>query len=455
MQFLGRLHILILHLPIGIFILTLLLEWINYLKWQKIDRSTLTLTYGIGSVFTLGACLSGFVLYQGEGYEFDLVKVHLWCGLLAMALSFGVFYLSVQNNKRVFLAGNMLTVIIAVTGHFGGSITHGEDFLSFNSGLELDTISPLVIDDIAEANIFEDVLQYSINTKCVSCHGPQNVKGKLRLDQPEFILAGGKSKIDLLATKDNEILRRIHLPESHKNHMPPDHKRQLSESEIKVWESWVNNGAIFDQKIKDLKEGPIVQQWVEEIIEESNKTDESILKVIPAYLPESNKIKPIAATTLREMESLGFVVLPAGENSSFLEINTINIDTLTSMHWMLLEKSSDQIIRLKLSDHSLETTNFTIIAKMSSLVRLYLDNCNVKDGELSKLKNLEELRYLNISENPNVSSDGLKELELLPNLEKVYAFQTNLNQDIRFQNFGIETGNYKIPFLVSDTVRIE
>ncbi len=121
-------------------------------------------------------------------------------------------------------------------------------------GLPPAVLAPAQIDNIPEANAYAAVVAPLLQEKCVSCHGSTKQKGKLRLDNPDFIQKGGKNGEIVVAGKvvDSELMRRLLLPKSDEKHMPPKEKNQLSEAEIKLLHWWIESGAAYDKKVKDL-----------------------------------------------------------------------------------------------------------------------------------------------------------------------------------------------------------
>ncbi|UWX55214.1 hypothetical protein NYZ99_00855 [Maribacter litopenaei] len=74
-QLLGRLHPLIVHLPIGFIILGLLLQ--VYFRRRKAFKEVIGKVYLWAGYSAILACLTGYLQYPGEGYAYDSVKLHL------------------------------------------------------------------------------------------------------------------------------------------------------------------------------------------------------------------------------------------------------------------------------------------------------------------------------------------------------------------------------------------
>src|SRR5680860_786622 len=85
-QLLGRLHPLIVHLPIGFIILGLLLQW--YDRKTRQFGKVIGLIYLWGGISAALACITGYLQYLGEGYAFDTVKWHLWSGIATALFCF-------------------------------------------------------------------------------------------------------------------------------------------------------------------------------------------------------------------------------------------------------------------------------------------------------------------------------------------------------------------------------
>lgn len=460
LQILGRLHILILHLPIGILLLTALMEWLNHWKKKVVSRELLSFQYAIGSITALGACVTGYTLSISGDYGEDVVKYHMWSGITATIISMMVCWASYSQNLRYIRWGALLMLItISVTGHLGGTITHGEDFFTFSFDPESTEIKrpQFEIDDVHQAQIYTDLIKPILDAKCVSCHGSSKKKGKLRLDSEESLHLAGKSGKPLIGTdpEESEMIKRIELPMADKKHMPPKKKMQITSEELQLIKWWIGNGSQFQKTLKEVAQNDTsVYQIVADILAE-NKGENAveINSVVPAFLPKTTLV-PLSKEIMEELVQLDIVALPAGENSPFLEINTINVREMKKEHWELLTKIAPHIVRLKLSQRRISNDDLINLSNMKNLLRLYIDDTKITDEGLKHLLELPYLHYLNIN-NTAISDKGVSVLTSLSNLRNVYAFQTNINMDVLPNGAKIEKGGFQLPVLESDTVRIK
>src|SRR5690606_15290195 len=266
LQLIGRLHPLIVHLPIGFILLGLLLQWHDRIIGQY--GKVIGLIYLWAGISSVLACVTGYLQYLGEGFGFDTVKWHLWSGIATAVFCF-LMYARLRKWKPMEFLSKIpikvlsifFFVLISFTGHQGGSITHGEDYLveplpnSIKSALGFETFEEKEIvlheQNWEEVLLYEDVINPILNNKCVSCHNPKNTKGKLLLNSKEGILVGGENSEVVLAHKasDSEIFIRMSLPKDDDGHMPPEGKTQPSKEEIDLIGAWLGAGHPFEGTI--------------------------------------------------------------------------------------------------------------------------------------------------------------------------------------------------------------
>ncbi len=256
-QFLGRLHPLIVHFPVGLLCVALLLEVLDWRKSTNNFRAGITALVWIGAVSSVVAVAFGLLLSNIEDYGGDTVQYHQWAGIATMSLALLSAWLLRSGRINLFRSSLIVTVVgVTVAGHLGAMLTHGDDYLTSVLPGEHKTDSPdfgevnfvltnsgqpLTETQVAELNLeVRSILAHN----CYSCHGSTKSKGELRLDKREFIDKGGKNGIVVVAREPekSEMIRRITLPVGHKDAMPSKGKR-LTEKEVAVLEFWIKEGA--------------------------------------------------------------------------------------------------------------------------------------------------------------------------------------------------------------------
>lgn len=128
-QLLGRLHPLLLHMPIGLWFGVVALEFGGALIRRSPNRATLaTLAWmaALGGAFAAG---SGWIL-GSKGYPGDTVELHRWLGVGAGALGLVTACFAAMQNRGAFRLMLVIEFIALMgAGHFGSEITHGKEWL--------------------------------------------------------------------------------------------------------------------------------------------------------------------------------------------------------------------------------------------------------------------------------------------------------------------------------------
>jgi len=97
---------------------------------------------------------------------------------------------------------------------------------------------------------FAKEVQTLLETKCLECHNPSKVKGKLLMDTLANLTKGGESGAGLVPgqPEKSEIIKRIVLPKDSDDIMPPK-GGPLPAAEIDVLKRWVAEGAQWPQGV--------------------------------------------------------------------------------------------------------------------------------------------------------------------------------------------------------------
>ncbi len=457
-DFLGSLHLLLLHLPIGLILLAVLLHWLHTSKRFQSDKATRLLITKLAVLSAVLASISGYLLSISGDYSSGLTANHMWSGFVCTAFSI-IFFVSLRNDYKRMAGGSsvLLLVSIFITGHLGGTLTHGEDFLlqAFKGKEKEHTTPNIQIAELSTTKFYGDIIQPIFDARCVQCHGPQKQKGKLRLDEEQFIIKGGKSKRELLAkgNSSGELMRRIELPMSDDEHMPPPRKPQPTADEVEVIRMWLELGSNFDLTLDQVSNPDSVMTLVDRVNQINPSSEQlSHKSTVPSYLPDVILKKP-SQEVIEQLISKQVVVLPSGESSSFLEINFVNVPEITDEMWSLMAPLKEHVVRLKLTGLSIKDPHMKSIGEMRHLVRLYLDNTGITDEGLADLQQLPHLQYVNLS-NTEVSNRGIHYLEDLPGLRQIIAYQTNVDHSDLQGNVEVITGGFTLRSLATDTIRI-
>ncbi|WP_460950850.1 DUF1549 domain-containing protein [Spirosoma daeguense] len=257
-QFLGRLHPLFVHFPVGLLCIALLLEAVDWYRKSNQFRAGVTAMLWIGTISAVVSVILGLVLKSQEDYEGSTVTIHQWSGIATMALAI-LTILALRSERIALYRSLLITTVLGVTlaGHYGALLTHGEDYLTsvlpgnkpaIPAGGEtnfafasVNANQPLTDKQVQDLNIeVRTILAHN----CYSCHSATKTKGELRLDSKDNIFKGGEHGAVLKPghPEDSEMIRRIMLPADDKEAMPTKGKR-LTEKEVALLSFWIKAGA--------------------------------------------------------------------------------------------------------------------------------------------------------------------------------------------------------------------
>lgn len=457
-EFIGRFHPLVVHLPIGMLLLAIVFYSLSFQTKFEMLKPAVKLSLLIGSASAALSCISGFLLSRSGDYDELLVNRHQWFGVALFIVSATSYFIISKNSLYLKIAMPVLALLIITTGHMGGTLTHGEDYLtnavSVNNKSNTDIIKPIA--NVQQAVVYTDIIQPILKSKCYSCHGPNKQKGKLRLDDPSFILKGGEHEKAVVFgdVAQSEMIERIFLPKGNKEHMPPSQKPQLSNQQIELINWWISSNAGFDKKVAEVSQSEKIKLHLASL---SNNS--TVILLEESLLPEK-KTDKAPDSILQQLRLLNVSVNPVAQNSNYLTVNFIAVDSVTLQHLQLIQKIQQQILWLKLSNVKMSDSVFSAIGQLKSLTRLYLNHTNTSDEGLHYLNNLSQLQYLNLS-GTNVTFKGVEQLKGLKKIQQLYLYQTQINADqyislkTIFPNAVIDSGGYKVNQLSTDTIIVK
>jgi uncharacterized membrane protein len=454
-EFFGRFHPVLVHLPIGILLMACLFLLLT-LKPRFVNlKPAIPLLLLLGALSAIASAISGYLLADSGDYAPALVTEHQWFGISVAVLSVLLYFVNRRaiTSKIPAVVAAILIVLITITGHLGGALTHGADYLTAPlNGAQKSPIAIPPIPNIQEALVYKDAVQPLLQNRCYNCHGSEKQKGKLRLDLQAYILKGGKNGKTVLPgnAEESELLKRLLLPASNENHMPPAEKPQLTDNEIALLHWWIASGASFDKKVKDIIQ-PAEIKPVLATLQQGEK--------ITAKAPElpTAKVSQLGDATLKQLAAANITVVPVEKDSHFISANFVNAVTTPDSIVLLLDAMKAQLIALKLERNDFNDATLRGLKNCKNLMRLSLNNSGVTDAGLVNLQGLTQLRYLSLT-NTKVTARGVK---ALPGLKEVFLYNTLVTPaDLpglqkALPGCAIDLGGYKVPTTVADTTEVK
>jgi uncharacterized membrane protein len=458
-EFIGHFHPVLVHLPIGFLLIGLLLQWLSSKEKYHISKEVIKVVILLGMIAAIISCVTGYLLSLSGEYEEDIQDWHMWMGIGVAAISILIYakinYGQLDNLYKILSVVLLLFIIIA--GHLGGSLTHGPDYLttSWTTAPDSVIVPQKIIPNIQEAGVYTDVIQPILQTKCYSCHGEKKQKSKLRLDAPQWITKGGKNGPVIHDKEDkSELGKRISLPQDEDDHMPPKQKPQLNEKEIALIHWWIDQGADFNKKVKELKQPEILKPYLLSL--QSDHVNEK--KAIPNVPPEP--VEKADAKAIQALKDKEVIVIPVSQSSNYLMANFVSAASITDRDMTLLLPLKKQLVWLKLNDTNIGDSAVNIISQCPNLILLQLNNTKITDRGLSAIKKLEKLQSLSVV-GTKITGQGIAQLRSLKNLQSIYLYKADVNKKDwallkrAFPKTDLDTGGYTVPLLTTDTIEVK
>ena len=404
-KYLGNFHPVVLHLPIGAFLFTFLL-FIS----QKYLKSNFDPAVRMGLLFSfitsIITSIFGYILHLNGDYDSVLVDRHMWLAIATTILIGFVLYLHKRQKpyNHVLSSFVFATVLLTITGHNGGSLTHGKDYLKLPDFEK--EISIVSYDSI---HVFNQVISPILDSKCVKCHNTGKSKGNLMLSSIDKILLGGEKGqiIKSNSSVDSRLYTYLNLPIDDEMHMPPDGNSQLNDNEKELIKLWIDEGSDFYNFRKII--------------------DDNFSKEILSFLPkEIASVDPPNRNDLIKLIENEFRIERISTENNFIDIKYQG-KSFKQSYLRLLSKVSDNIKRLDLSFVDLSSIDISRLDNFDNLTYLNLNNTKLTTKKLKKLD--LDIQTLILSNN-NFDVSIFDKFISNPTNERVFAYNTISDLDL-------------------------
>lgn len=359
--FFGRFHPLILHIPIGALVGLFIVEIASvfYPKLKSGYACHVLLWFAIITI--IPTIVAGIFLASSGEYENTLLTNHKNLGFITAFISVWLLVLRQWMHKhekgivawvyRVLLA--IAILLLSMTGHLGGSLTHGTDYLTKYLpsrykdmfGIEMSESEKMKEDlqkqieaDLAalnegttaegqalseaqitkkkeKANEYVHFIQPLMTKYCYDCHGPNKQKAGIRLDGLNWDLINGGD-----AESWHAVLDQINAGE-----MPPKGKPRFTDAERKQIVDWITSSlekAVEVQEVKMSKSRSSLRRLTKSQYTNSLQELLGMNVNFGDPLPEDGKSK------------MGF-----SNNSSVLQVSMLHVDYYQKIARKALDKA--------------------------------------------------------------------------------------------------------------------
>lgn len=265
---LGRFHVVVLHVPLGVIVALFILELLARREKYRHLASASAYLWVVGAVSAIVTVALGYMHYAEGSFDSASGVQHRTFGtVLAVAFTAAAALRVSAHGQRLaawFLPASTLMVILAtITGHYGGNLTHGSTYLVEYAPQFIRSMAGLgprrpPVESLEAADPFLDLVGPMLMQRCSRCHGDDTREADLNLTTHAGVMRGGESGpvISRARPQASEILNRITLPPDDEAFMPAEGNTPLTEAQIRIVEWWVLAGAPVDTTIGELEQQP-------------------------------------------------------------------------------------------------------------------------------------------------------------------------------------------------------
>jgi uncharacterized membrane protein/YHS domain-containing protein len=431
LAFLGRFHVVVLHLPIGILIVAFILECFGMLRRSRGYDVATAWTLVIG--FFTAAVAIAFGLFLEETtkpgvYDALTMDWHKWLGIAMGGLAFFAAVLKIAAVRKQWGGDDQrqpggaplalarlsilgVAILLPVVGHLGGNLTHGANKLVDKAPFDVPSgvMSAIYFPNdppaagtaggggaggetpaagTVEAQWVNDI-QPIMDTHCVQCHGASKQNAGLRLDSLDEAMRGSEYGPVVVkgSAEESRLYQVVCLPPEDDYFMPPG-KAGLSLEEMRTVARWLIASV-------DLGKAPAGGS--------ADRGGGPETPAGPAYDVE-------AYARLNELGGRAQIV---SEGSDLLILSFANQrGPIPDEAFAAIEALADHVQNLDFSNSGVTDADLDRLPDMPALERLYLKDTEITDEGIANLPELFSLSYLNLF-GSNVTDASMDNLSML------------------------------------------
>jgi len=430
-SFFGRLHPLLVHLPIGFLILSILIETYSDLFKNKINNRIISFSWFLSFISSAFSALFGWLLAETGLYIEENLSLHKLFGFILVGMCFLAwiirlsFFKDFIPKKFKSFSNFAIIIILFITGHNGGNITHGENYLFEyapeeikNRFVEDENLLAEISISLDSIELYSNIIEPILIKKCISCHNNEIKRGDLDLSSLPLLTKGGNagSPIDKINPRNSLIFKRIRLPVDNIKFMPPDGPI-VSYDEINTILWWIKNSDKSSDVLSSIKIPDEIKISLNKIYNIGFSDKQWFEKITVQELDESK---------LLNIDKSIFQVKFISSNRKFLSVKYLK-NNLSEVEFNQLEIIKDHIAYLFIKESNLSDKSLLNFLNLKNLVSLDIQKNSISDEGIKTLQKLENLEILNLY-GTKISKNSLEIIESFKNLKRVYVWDTKISK---------------------------
>jgi uncharacterized membrane protein/mono/diheme cytochrome c family protein len=426
--FLGRFHVLALHLPIGILIAAVVLDWVARRPRYAALAGAAPLLWALAASSAVLTAALGY-LHFGEGsFTGPSAEAHrLWGTITAIAAVEGWWLARGRARAGAIrlAAGIALLVLVSITGHYGGNLTHGTTFLgeyapSFLRGLIGAAPRRPPPTTVAAADPYLDVVQPLLEQRCGTCHNDDKREGGFSIGSYDSTLVGGDTGRAVVPgnLEASEMIYRTGLPSDDDAFMPAEGKTPLTAEQVEILRWWVGAGAPRATTVGALG----VPADVEPLL-----AAELGLGATPTAAARTRQSATADPALVARLFAAGFLVRQVSQDDARLVVGPSSPGTAVGTEALAaLAAAAAEIVDLNLAGTALDDAGLATIGALPAATHLRLARNELTDAALAALAGAPQLEFLNLYGNSRITDQGVAVLGTIASLREVHLWGTGV-----------------------------
>jgi uncharacterized membrane protein len=416
MQFVGRFHPVLLHLPIGFIVLLPAVEIAGAKRAALREAANFVLRAALA--LALPTLALGYLLAYGAGDSGTTVARHMWGAIALCILLMGCLITrpawAARTRSQVYPTLLVATLFTLVwTSHQGGSITHGGDYLTRYMPTSLRRLTgTAVARDENPDSFYARHIRPVLDAKCVACHGASMEKAGLRLDSFGNLMKGGKDGAVIFPGKPEAsmLLARVTLPQGDSHFMPAEGRTPLTSDEVSWIRAWIQAGAT--PTATSIPGVHLAEDHAEPPPEPVGDYSRFIPEILSMQQRQGAKLVSVSASP-----SDGLILRTVDISPSFGDAQLAEF-----------EKFGPYIVEAELGRTVVTDAAFDTLRTFTHLRALHLEGTPITGSNLANLGSLTQLTYLNLS-GTKVTAQTIAPLRKMRRLSHLYLFNTPAQAD--------------------------
>ena len=418
------------HLPIGFIFLIVIFEFYAGFLKQEMNKKLVTMGWFFCFLSSLFTAITGYLVSSRGHYIEENLAFHKILGFVLVGITFFSWVIRISfpfrfdlNFRKKSILNSGLIVLLLVTGHLGGNLTHGKEYLTEFLPEKKKTVPGLSVHaplkkSLDSVRIYQDLVHPIFEAKCVSCHNTDLNRGGLNMTSLVALKKGGSSGNLLNQKKPRKSLlfKRITLPTHEIKFMPPDGEPiSFDEKNLILW--WIENLEQSEEGIQP----EVVPTEIKFILNQLYGLD----------LKEKNwneriDVPKLEVTVLEKFDPTIFEIKHLSSLQKFVTVTFLK-KNITEEDFKSLLAIKDHIVNLKLPQCELNNATASQLKNFKNLVHLDLKDNPVEDQAISTLLVLENLEVLNLV-GTKITDESFLAFQNFKNLKRVYVWQTSIQK---------------------------